>query len=359
MTFKSQHEPEETHQHHLQPNGQGLERRGNTVGNSTNFGERATQRTLQQMTNPFLSRAFNNVDSSAQSNLYSYNPSVYQNQVNPLKSDLYSPSAGMDEDSSNLVPMHQESQGDPSSSSMSGYDLKGMMMKHNNAQIQMHQQQTAPAMRPMSAHHKPAKSYGIAPNQVPHHHVLSQQTHNGATSDNTSNPYMPHVVSQSYNPLKTTLGNPDEQDTPESSMLASVEQHEDPSKKPDLRPTHTATTLSQDDVSDESEDIEAQYELMQQQMQHIRQQHNLGAGKYHIQHQLQGTPGTNVQQTSEEESSDLSSDGDVQDGESSGIDSSSLSQSMQSEQAYRNQMAAQGAPFGHPKYRAMVQHQQQ
>lgn len=123
MTFKSQNEPIE-HQHHLQPNGEGLDRRGNTVGD--NFGERGNQKTLQQMTNPFLSRAFNNVDSSAQSNLYSYNPSLYPN---PLKSDINSP-YHLDDDSSNLMPVHQESQGDPSSSSMSGYDLKGMMMKH-------------------------------------------------------------------------------------------------------------------------------------------------------------------------------------------------------------------------------------
>lgn len=105
----------------------------------------------------------------------------------------------------------------------------------------------------MSAHHQPAKSYGI-PQQVPQHHILSQQTANGAAvSDNTSK-YMQHVVSQSYNPLKTTLGHHDEV-TPESSMLASVE-------KKDQRPLGTATTLSQDSGS-ESEDIEAQYEMMQ------------------------------------------------------------------------------------------------
>jgi hypothetical protein len=43
-------------------------------------------------------------------------------------------------------------------------------------------------------------------------------------SDNTSNPnyaYQHHVVSQDYNPLKTTLGGNQEPDSADESMLES------------------------------------------------------------------------------------------------------------------------------------------
>ena len=90
VTFKSLPESDNFlgHQnhHHLQPNGSGLEKRITTVGSSSNFGDRASGKTLAEMTNPFLSRAItsqavqndqNMLHSclGTSSNVYSYNPS--------------------------------------------------------------------------------------------------------------------------------------------------------------------------------------------------------------------------------------------------------------------------------------------
>jgi hypothetical protein len=112
-----------------------------TVTTSSNFGERATSKTLREMQNPFLSRAYQNefgmVESSndVNSNIYSYHASMnhptnnaYRGQQ--IRSELSSPH---DDDSSkftNGIQRNLDSNGDPSSSSMSGYDIKGMFTRN-------------------------------------------------------------------------------------------------------------------------------------------------------------------------------------------------------------------------------------
>ena len=64
----------------LAPNGTGMHPQNRTIASSSNFGDRATNKTLREMTNPFLSRAYNQgvYDASSNdvnSNLYSYHAS--------------------------------------------------------------------------------------------------------------------------------------------------------------------------------------------------------------------------------------------------------------------------------------------
>lgn len=100
-----------------------------TIQSSSNFADRATSKTLKEMTNPFLSRVYNQQDSD-NSNIYSYHASHRVQQQQQEDDEEF---------------RHPDSNGQ-SSSSMSGYDIKGMLQK---------QQSVA---RPM---HQPAKSFAI------------------------------------------------------------------------------------------------------------------------------------------------------------------------------------------------------
>jgi spore coat protein CotH len=77
MTFKTgQHM--DTRDNRMQqvmaPNGQGMNQK--SFGSSTNFGDRATNKTLKEMTNPFLSKMYSQNRQEMDSNIYSYDPSM-------------------------------------------------------------------------------------------------------------------------------------------------------------------------------------------------------------------------------------------------------------------------------------------
>lgn len=141
------------------------------------------------------------------------------------------------------------------------------------------------------------------------------QSHQHKHSDNTNYKYYQHVVSQEINPLKTTLGVDDT--TENQSALYSQQPHpqqrqvtpklaeNQSSQKKKAQVEDTDSTISDEQLVD-------QYEIMQRQMQRIRQEH-LGNGTPQHQQQFysqnpQAQKLLYQNQGQEESSSDLSSD---------------------------------------------------
>lgn len=119
------------------PNGNGMQPR-QTIASSSNFGDRMTNAnimTLRQMQSKVYQ--YDASSNEGNSNIYSYHasqgkPVSIYNDPRHMKYDR--PELSSPEDESSNYPtggnqMRPDSNGDPSSSSMSGYDLKGMLVK--------------------------------------------------------------------------------------------------------------------------------------------------------------------------------------------------------------------------------------
>jgi hypothetical protein len=116
----------------MRPDGKGFDARyqGNTtIGTNSAWDQRASANTISQMTNPFRTNAYGGGPMSQ--NMSGFSHMMQNGRPIMMQDELSSP-----EDEGNLQPYRQESQteGEPSSSSMSGYDLKGMFSKATKQQ---------------------------------------------------------------------------------------------------------------------------------------------------------------------------------------------------------------------------------
>lgn len=127
---------------------------------------------------------------------------------------------------------------------------------------------------------------------------------------NTNYKYQAHLVSQDFNPLKTTLGNDDTTERDESQIYSNQgrpKQVRLAQKQPKVHvPPQAQDTEST--ISDDEQMVD-QYELMQKQMQKIRESHGITANPKLMKPNL-----AYANMNDDDSSSDLSSDDDDIDG---------------------------------------------
>lgn len=101
---------------------------------------------------------------------------------------------------------------------------------------------------------------------------MHKQKKSDLTSGNTSNPYYQHVVSQDFNPMKTTLGMDDTTEKSDDYQQLPLQQKKG---TPTLAQQRKTAEETESTISEDENLINQQYEKMGREMQQIREYHNL------------------------------------------------------------------------------------